>query len=93
MDLCKKHDPENAIISLGSSTLLYSSEKSKSFNVAIKADRESIAGTAETQKSFVSTSGDYERFTEIDGKKISSYHRSENRISFRNRTFISYCFL
>lgn len=71
MPLFEKNAPEYALVSLGSSTLLYSSDDEYIFNVAVKSSHDTIAGTVKTEPCFVSTSGDYERFTEIDDIK---YH-------------------
>lgn len=64
-------DTDHTIVSTGSSTLLWSRDSSHVFSVAVKSGADSIAGTVNTGSCFVSTSGDYERFTEINGKK---YH-------------------
>lgn len=68
LSMISNRKTDHTIVSTGSSTLLYSSDASHVFNVAVKDDSDRIAGTAETHPCFVSTSGDYERFTEIDGK-------------------------
>ena len=70
-DICVSSGSEYTVVSTGSSTLLYSSDPEHVFTCGIKADKENIAGTAEVKPCFVSTSGDYERCTEINGK---SYH-------------------
>lgn len=75
-DIVKKSDAEYAIISLGSSTLLYSDDEQRSFNVMIKADKDSIAGTVSTGPCFVSTSGDYERCVKLEN--ISYHHILDN---------------
>lgn len=62
---------DKAVVSFGSSALLYSKDKNETFKVAVKSGNNSIAGTVECHSCFVSSSGDYERFKEIDGKK---YH-------------------
>lgn len=67
----KSLDTDHTIVSAGSSTLLWSRDSSHIFSVAVKSGPDSIAGTVTTGSCFVSTSGDYERFTEINGKK---YH-------------------
>ncbi|MGN0583186.1 MAG: FAD:protein FMN transferase [Oscillospiraceae bacterium] len=64
-------DTDHTIVSTGSSTLLWSRDSSHIFSVAVKSGADSTAGTVTTGPCFVSTSGDYERFTEINGKK---YH-------------------
>lgn len=68
-EYCLETKPSDTIVSTGSTTLLYSSDSSRVFSCAVKKDRDSIAGTAEVTPCFVSTSGDYERFTEINGKR------------------------
>ena len=70
-DICVSSGSEYTVVSTGSSTLLYSIDPDHVFTCGIKADKEKIAGTAEVTGCFVSTSGDYERCTEINGK---SYH-------------------
>ena len=67
----KEKEPEYAFVSLGSSTLLYSNDPQYRFNVIIKSGNDSQAGTVVTGPCFLSTSGDYERYAEIDGIK---YH-------------------
>ena len=62
---------KRAVVSFGSSALLYSTDENEKFKVAVKADADSIAGTVECSSCFVSSSGDYERTAEIDGKQ---YH-------------------
>ncbi len=71
VNIVKEKAPDHAIVSTGSSTLLYSSDTERVFSVAVKADREHIAGTAKVKQCFVSTSGDYERSTEIGGKAFN----------------------
>ncbi|MCQ2464995.1 MAG: FAD:protein FMN transferase [Oscillospiraceae bacterium] len=84
---CAETGPEYAVVSTGSTTLLYSSDKERIFRCAVKADRDSIAGTAEITPCFVSTSGDYERFTEIDG--VSYHHILDLRTGFPSDTGLS----
>lgn len=67
----KNNNIDRAVVSFGSSALLYSTDKNEKFKVAVKADENSIAGTVECSSCFVSSSGDYERNTEIGGKQ---YH-------------------
>jgi thiamine biosynthesis lipoprotein len=69
--VCAENSPSYAIVSFGSSTLLYSPDSTHTFNVAVKSDSDTIAGTAVTGPCFVSTSGSYERFTQIGSEK---YH-------------------
>jgi len=65
-------DPEYALVSFGSSTLLYSSSPDRVFNVIIRSGSSGSAGTVRVKGTcFVSTSGDYERYTEVNGVK---YH-------------------
>lgn len=68
---CIDRNSEHTIVSTGSTTLLYSSDKNYVFSCGVKSDSDTVAGTAEVTSCFVSTSGDYERFTEISGVK---YH-------------------
>ena len=70
-DICVSSGSEYTVVSTGSSTLLYSSDLQHIFSCGIKAGKDKIAGTAKVKSCFVSTSGDYERCTEIDGK---NYH-------------------
>ena len=73
LDICKEELEKTAceygVVTLGSSTLLYGSKPdSKPFSVAVKSpDGEGIALTFETDRSFVSTSGGYERSVEVNG--------------------------
>ena len=70
-DICISSGSEYTVVSTGSSTLLYSEDPEHVFSCGIKAGKDKIAGTAKVKSCFVSTSGDYERCTEIDGK---NYH-------------------
>lgn len=68
---CIDKSSGHTIVSTGSTTLLYSSDENYVFSCGVKSDLDTVAGTAEVTSCFVSTSGDYERFTEISGVK---YH-------------------
>ncbi|MEG0614431.1 MAG: FAD:protein FMN transferase [Oscillospiraceae bacterium] len=61
-----------AIVSTGSSTLLYGEKPDKSpFTVEIKNPNGGAPlGVVKTKETFISTSGGYERFFEADGKKF-----------------------
>lgn len=61
---------ESALVNFGSSILLYGD---KTFKIDIKNpfEQSDILGTLELCDSTISTSGDYERFFEADGKKYS----------------------
>lgn len=71
----KQENATSAIFSLGSSSLLYGEKPDgKPFSVAIRNPEKSIdsfLGIIKTKQAFISTSGSYERFFELDGKK---YH-------------------
>ncbi|MBR1752219.1 MAG: FAD:protein FMN transferase [Ruminococcus sp.] len=61
-----------AVVSLGSSTILYGQKPDGTpFNVGIKDpfSPDKLFATFETNEAFVSTSGGYERFFEADGKR------------------------
>lgn len=70
-EFVSQENTDCTVVSTGSTTLLYSRDSDHTFRVAVKSDSDTIAGTAEVTSCFVSTSGDYERFTEINGVK---YH-------------------
>lgn len=71
LPIYQEKNMDYSIVSMGSSTLLYSNDKNHTFNVAVKSSSDSIIGTVRTKSCFVSTSGDYERYTEINNIK---YH-------------------
>lgn len=68
---CEKAKTDYAIVSLGSSSLLYGKKQDGSdFRIEIKnPDGDAPLGMITTSECFVSTSGGYERFFEADGKK------------------------
>ncbi len=70
-DYYENNDIDRAVVSFGSSALLYSTDRNEIFRVAVKSGEDSIAGTVECTSCFVSSSGDYERNAEIEGKQ---YH-------------------
>ncbi|MDR0314536.1 MAG: FAD:protein FMN transferase [Oscillospiraceae bacterium] len=72
-DLLKKSSVEGAVISVGGSILLYGENpKADSWTVGIKHPRgDSYVITIPLKETCISTSGDYERFLEKDGK---TYH-------------------
>lgn len=71
--LCEEKNLDYACISFGSSSLLYDArQKSSEYTVQIKnPSGDGAACSVQTKPCFFSTSGSYERFTEVDGK---SYH-------------------
>ena len=72
-ELYDKGNISCAIASMGSSSLLYGTKPDKSkFNVEIKnPDGGEALGIIKTGETFLSTSGGYERFFEVDGVKYS----------------------
>ncbi len=72
-ELLKKTDTEYATVSLGSSTLLYGAKPNGKFNAGVtNPDKgEGYLGIIETDAAFISTSGVYERFFEVDSKRYS----------------------
>lgn len=69
-----KNNINCAIVSFGSSSLLYGKKPDKTdFITAVRNPNDSndIALTIETSQCFISTSGGYERFFEIDNKKYA----------------------
>jgi thiamine biosynthesis lipoprotein len=72
--LDSKKDISSAIITTGSSTLLYGAKQDGSdFSAAVRNPdgSGSYLGVIKTKQCFISTSGGYERFFEADGKKYS----------------------
>ncbi len=67
----KQTDIDKAVVSFGSSALLYSRNNNEKFEVGVRSGKDSIACTVKCSSCFVSSSGDYERNTEINGKQ---YH-------------------
>ncbi len=71
----EKTDTDCAVISFGSSTLLYGEKPSgDEFSVAVKnpeSNSEKYVGKLKTKNCIVSTSGGYERYFEADGKVYS----------------------
>lgn len=71
----KKSNADCAIISFGSSTLLYGEKPNNDkFSVAVKApkkDDNSYVGKLNTESCIISSSGGYERYFEVDGKAYS----------------------
>lgn len=64
----------SAIITMGSSTLLYGKKQDGSdFSAAVRSPdgNSSYLGAIKTKQCFISTSGGYERYFEADGKKYS----------------------
>lgn len=72
-ELLKTTDTEYAIVSLGSSTLLYGAKPEGKFRAGVtNPDKENgYLGIIETDAAFISTSGGYERYFEADGKCYS----------------------
>ncbi len=66
-------DIDYAVLSMGSSTLLYGDKKDGKFRAGItNPDKaEGYLGIIETDAAFISTSGGYERYFEADGKRYS----------------------
>lgn len=65
-------ETEYAVISLGSSTLLYGQKPDGKFRAGIThPDGDGYLGIIETDAAFVSTSGGYERYFEADGQRFS----------------------
>lgn len=63
-----------AVISFGSSALLFGEKPGgKKFSVSVRdpLDKNGVVGTLELGESFISTSGGYERFFEVDGVRYS----------------------
>ena len=87
MPICTENTSGYAVVSFGSSTLLYSPDKNHTFNVAVKSDSDTIAGTVTTHPCFVSTSGDYERFTEISSVKY--HHILDTRTGYPSQSGLS----
>lgn len=86
-NFCEQKKINKAIISFGSSTLLYSTQDDYQFNVAIKKNHYDIAGVVKIGPCFVSTSGDYERFTEIDG--INYHHILDLKTGYPSESNLS----
>ncbi len=65
-------DTEYAVISFGSSTLLYGEKPGDRFRAGIThPDQDGYLGIIETDAAFVSTSGGYERYFEADGQQFA----------------------
>lgn len=73
-DILESTDADYAVVSLSSTTLLYGQKpEGEKFRVGISDPfaGEGYLGTVTTGAAFVSTSGGYERYFEVDGKKYS----------------------
>lgn len=73
-DILQKYKCKSAVVAVGGSVLLYSTDKDEVFTIGIrnpKGDINEPAAIIEIKACCVSTSGTYERFFEQDGKR---YH-------------------
>ena len=75
LEIIKKSDLKNAVVSVGGSAVLWSEKNDKEFSVGIREPQRDSADyiiTVDTNNIFVSTSGTYERFSVDENGK--TYH-------------------
>lgn len=70
-ELLIKDGIKNAVIDLGSSVLLFGEDRTFTVDIKSPFKGNETVGRLYLSQSFVSTSGGYERFTEVNGKKYS----------------------